>query len=365
MARGWIRKTAAGKYRANWRDPEGRTRSKTFDRAGDAKAHLAEVETNKRHGTYQDPRIARKTLRDFWEEFLENAPGLRPATLDLYGRMTRRYILPRLGSRQLGSLTPLDVKEWVARLSEGAGPATVHAAFRVLRRILSSAVEAEIIARNPARGIKTPRAEREEMRFLGAEELGRVAAAVPQRYRALVLLLGYRGLRIGEATALRVEDLDLLRGKVNVTKAFSEVRGRLILGPTKTGANRSVSLPKFLREEVAAHLAAFPAASDGLVFTGPEGGPLHRSNFRLRVWGPALRAAEIADPRPRVHDLRHTAAALAIAAGGHPKEIQALLGHSSITVTLDRYGHLFPSLDERMNERLEEVFLSSAEGRPT
>ncbi len=169
------------------------------------------------------------------------------------------------------------------------------------------------------------------MRFLSAEELASVVDAAADRERALIMLLGLCGLRIGEAAALTVEDLDLLRGSVRISKAASEVRGEVIMGPTKTGAVRAVPLPAIVREELAAHVAASTPARGGLVFTGPEGGPLRRTNWRRRVWRPALGRAGIAEPLPRPHDLRHTAAALAIAAGAHPKGVQAMLGHSSIT----------------------------------
>jgi integrase len=123
--------------------------------------------------------------------------------------------LPRLGDQHLGTITKLDVEAWVASVTaDGIGAATINTAHRLLRTILSKAEQADMIVKNPARLVKTPRAGSEEMRFLGLDELARIADAVPDRDRALVLLLGLGGFRIGEATALRVEDLDLLRRTV-------------------------------------------------------------------------------------------------------------------------------------------------------
>lgn len=199
------------------------------------------------------------------------------------------------------------------------------------------------------------------MRALTAEEIWTVAGAVPARDRALVILLGLCGLRIGEAAALTVDDFDFLRRSVRITKAASEVAGKILVGPTKTGANRAVALPRIVVEELAAHLAAYPPGPKGLIFGRLGGGYLRRNAWRRRVWVPAVKRAKISDPLPRPHDLRHTAASLAIQAGAHPKAIQAMLGHSSITVTLDRYGHLFPSLSESLADAVDAGFRQARE----
>jgi integrase len=123
-----------------------------------------------------------------------------------------------------------------------------------------------------------------------------------------------------------------------------------------------VMLPKpYVATAIAEHLAAFPSGPDGLVFRARRGGPIRRTDWRHRVWLPALRHAGIAEPWPRVHDLRQTAASLAVLAGAHPKAVAEMLGHSTVTLTLDRYGHLFPSLVELLAERLDATF---REARP-
>ena len=127
----------------------------------------------------------------------------------------------------------------------------------------------------------------------------------------------------------------------------------MYLGPLKTKESRRVvTIPAFLADELAHE---YRARNDSdLVFPAPEGGPLRRTNFRRRFWAPAVEAAGMS-PAPTFHHLRHTAAALAIAQGAHPKAIQARLGHASITTTLNLYGHLFPSLDVELAERLDDV----------
>ena len=143
--------------------------------------------------------------------------------------------------------------------------------------------------------------------------LAAVLAVVLVRYRALILFAGYSGLRFGEVVGWRLERVDFLRSRVTVTDTIVEVARRLHHGPTKTGRGRVVTLPRFVTEELARHLSAYPSHPEGLVFTAPEGGAIRRSAFRFRVFLPAIEEAGL--ERLRIHDLRHAAAALAIRAG--------------------------------------------------
>jgi integrase len=138
-----------------------------------------------------------------------------------------------------------------------------------------------------------------------------------------------------------------------VAEIATEVRGKVVFGPPKTNASkRTLSLPAFLVTEIETHLEQYSTSPD-LVFAGRDGGPLRRNNFRRRVWIPAVEAAGLSPLR--FHDLRHSAAGLMIAQNTHPKLIQSRLGHSSITVTMDTYGHLLPSLDEEVAMGLEDA----------
>jgi integrase len=174
-------------------------------------------------------------------------------------------------------------------------------------------------------------------------------------------------LRWGEAAALRRNRCHLLRSRLEVVESVAEVGGRLYLGETKTYQRRTVVIPSFLRELLAEHLATqVSRAPDSFVFTGATGGLLRNSNFRRRVWRPAVRALGLPSDL-RIHDLRHTCATLLIAQGAHPKAIQAQLGHSSIQVTLDLYGHLFPDDMDRLAGHLDAAheavsLANSAEG---
>ena len=158
----------------------------------------------------------------------------------------------------------------------------------------------------------------------------------------------------GEAPALRTKHVRLLERRIEIAEGASGVNGKLYVGPLKTKESRRVvTIPAFLADELATQLAERADPLD-LVFPAPSGGHLRRTSFGHRFWAPAVRRAGIS-PTPTFHDLRHTSAALAIVEGAHPKAIQARLGHASITTTLNTYGHLFPSLDVELAERLGEA----------
>jgi integrase len=176
-------------------------------------------------------------------------------------------------------------------------------------------------------------------------------------------VLGYTGLRWGEATALRVCDIDLGRRRVDVRRAFSDVGGKIILGTPKSHLARTVPLPRFLVAELAALVEG--KNPDDLVFTTASGTVLRLANWRQGVFLAARKLAGISD-RFRIHDLRHTAAALMVQAGYPPKMLQAILGHASITTTLDLYGHLYPGDMDKYADRLDDAATdaSTAKIRP-
>ena len=165
----------------------------------------------------------------------------------------------------------------------------------------------------------------------------------------------YCGLRLGELAGLRRSRVDLLRRQVHVGEIAVEVKGQLLFGPPKTRAgNRKVPLPRFVADEMAVHLDTYGDADpDAFVFVGPDGGALRANGWRARQWRPAIRAAGLEPLRP--HDLRHTAVSLWVAAGASPKQIAAWAGHTSVSVVLDRYGHLFPGHEEAVLDRLDSL----------
>ena len=171
----------------------------------------------------------------------------------------------------------------------------------------------------------------------------------------------YGGLRIGEVAALRRSRVDLAAGIVDVAETVNELKGRLAIGPPKTKASRrKVSLPAGVVEELAEHLR-YPGRPTDFVFRARGGQVLRVSNFRQKIWRPAVVAVNL--DGLRIHDLRHTAVALWIAAGASPKEVAQRAGHTSVSFVLDRYGHLFPQADTALRARLDELFRAATEHR--
>jgi integrase len=267
----------------------------------------------------------------------------------------------------------------VVQLSgSGKAPSTVKAIYNTTSQVFLQAVHDDVIAKSPCIGITLPRERRQAMDFLTPEQVNDLAEVIDPRYRALIYTAAYAGLRTGELAALRVENVDLgdLGNTIAVNGAASELRGRLVFGPTKTGRVRVVGIHRFLSTMLTDHIERFPSV-DGFVFTARGGGPLRHRNFYRRHFRPAVSAARSkaveedraveAIPRClRFHDRRHTCAAILIDNGRHMEEIKDHLGHSSIRVTSDRYGHLFPSARAALAESLNATFRSMTKnGRNT
>jgi integrase len=356
------------RWRARYRDPSGRERAKSFARKVDAERFLVGIEDAKLRGAYVDPAAGRIGFGEWAERWYATTAHLKPSTRRDYRMLLDHQVLPVFGDWALASIDTLAVREWRAGLlADGLSPKRAGKALQVLSQILASAVEGGRLARNPATGVKPPKVQRKEMHFLDAEQVEWLTAATEVRYRPLVLFAAYTGLRPCELVALRVGRLDLLRCTARVVEAAVEV-SRLEWGPVKTHEARTVRMPRSVAEEVAASLAARPHNREALVFTAPMGGPLSRADFVRNYFKPAVLAANEAmaglpkDQRPaplpeglRFYDLRHTCASLLIAQGASVKAVQAQLGHATASITLDTYGHLFPSEMEALANRLELV----------
>ncbi|MGI8514623.1 MAG: tyrosine-type recombinase/integrase [Acidimicrobiia bacterium] len=343
-------------WQVRYRDPSGKERARSFLRKVDAERFAVTVEADKLRGEWIDPRLSKTTAAEWSDRWLRTKSHLKPKTLAGYESNLRAHVLPAFGSHELRQVDRMAVEEWVADLQgRSLGPSAVRQARQVLNSMMQLAVETDYLVVNPVTGVRTARQPEPEMLFLSAEEVERLAAAIPEPYSTLVYLLAYGGLRWGEAAALRRKRCHLLRSRIEVAESLSEARGRLHFGPTKTYRARMAIIPGFLRDLMAEHLAReVNVDSDALVFTSPLGQPLRNTNFRRQVWYRAVAEAGLPEGL-RIHDLRHTCASLLISQGAHPKAVQVHLGHSSISVTMDRYGHLFPSDMEALAEALNGI----------
>lgn len=327
-------------WRARYRGPDHKERSKSFRRKIDAERWLAQQRTLIASGDWTDPAQARVTFGSYADSWLNARADLKPKTRFQYRFLLDRHVLPTWGSVAIGKVTFEGVSRWAASLhASGVGPSALRQSVFVLSAVLDHAVKARRIRTNPARGVALPKAVRRDYVILSHEQVARLAECAGDD-GLVVTFLAYTGLRWGEMTALRVCDIDLARKRVDVRQAFSDVGGKLELGvPKSERSRRTVPLPAFVADELGGYLVGKNPTD--LVFTTRTGAPLRLPNWKRHVFHPARMASGV-DPRLRLHDLRHTAASLMIQAGYPPKMIQDVLGHASITTTLDLYGHLFP-----------------------
>lgn len=347
------------KYQVLYRDPATKKERSAgvFSRKSDAEGQRRLLEHRLELGEWVDPESKRTPYSEWAQTWLTTRSHVSPKTRESYISLLNSRILPTFGESRLGDIRTVAIERWISGMShEGLSASRIRQAHQVLSSTLGAAVRNQMLSTNPAAGVALPRKIQREMLIATPSEIDAIADAMPERYGTLVYVLGYCGLRIGEAIALRRRRVNLLLGELTVAESATEVHGALVFGETKNRTRRLVAVPHFLGRRLERHLEEFTAASaESLVFTSTGGGPIRLSNYRERFWKPALRQAD-ANPLLRIHDLRHTAASLLIAQGTHPKVIQEHLGHSSIAITMDRYGHLYPSERSRVAAALDEVF---------
>ncbi|GAA3630960.1 tyrosine-type recombinase/integrase [Microlunatus ginsengisoli] len=311
---------------------------------------MASQEVAIARGEWIDPALSRMTVGNWIENWIQLQVQLKPTTRVRYDVAIRRQILPVWESVPLANVTHSEVSSWVLGLSATLAPATVRYAFRVFSLALSAAVKDGRMVRNVAEGVPLPRIVSRPKRFLTHDEVGRLAAAC-EPYGTLIRVLAYAGLRWGELAALRVKRVDLARRRLEVVEAVTEVNGRVVFGTTKTHQRRSVPIPRFLADELATAISG--KGPEDLVFVSPGGEVLRNTNFRPRFFDRAADKAGLPGLTP--HELRHTAASLAVAAGANVKAVQQMLGHASAAMTLDVYAGLFGDDLDGVAERLDEA----------
>jgi integrase len=347
---GSVRRLPSGRWQARYRTTDGHqhTAPETFATKADATRHLAQVETDLSRGQWSDPRLGRTSFAEWAARWEATTVNLRANTRATYRNLLHRYLLPTFGPVPLADLDAMAVRAWQAKLEHaGVGASTRAKSYRLLSRILGTAIESGYLTRNPCtiRGAAAEPAP--EMRFATVAEVAALADAIPPRFGALVLVAAYTGLRWGELAGLRVKRVDLLHGRITVAEQLLEVRGR-----------RTVTLPTVAAEALAEHLSTYAEAGpEGLVFPAERGGPIRRSNFTRRVWIPATRAAGVEGLR--FHDLRHTAATLAVAAGASTRELMVRMGHSSSAAAL-RYQHVMAGRDAAIAAALDELIRAAS-----
>jgi integrase len=346
---GNIQKRENGRWRARYRDPSGRERARHFARKVDAERWLVSMESTKHRGEWIDPAMSRITVGDWSQRWIDGQSQLKPQTRERYRNIVRVQVVPEWEHVRLSAISHADVVAWVAKLvSDGYAASTVRQIHRVFSLMLDLAVRDGRLPRNPTAGVRLPRAAKGEPIFLSHTQVEELARACPG-YELFVRVLAYTGMRWGEATAVRVRRVDLMRRRIEVEHTAVELNGEMTYGTPKTHQRRSVPLPRSLVDELARHIAG--KQPDDLVFTTPRGEVMRNHNFRSRVFVPAAR--KIGMPGLTPHDLRHTAASLAVQAGANVKAVQRMLGHASAAMTLDVYAGLFNDDLDAVADRLD------------
>jgi len=310
-----------------------------------------------------------------WECSLKS-PALKPSTVAAYKTILHAHLIPEFGPMAINRIKAGDIHRFLNGVE--ASPGTKRNILRVLNQVMNLALLDDRIPSNPVAKLRStvkmpPTPKSEDPAFLTVAQVEELANEVGMRpiknqpdkppkayptYRVLILTAAYTGMRAGELAALRVMDVDLVGLRLRIRESASDLNGRIVLVKPKNGKVRGVSLPGFLADEL--RPLAEGRKADAFVF-GTDEAFRHR-NFYERHYRKAVeRLVERRDwpehlARLRFHDLRHTAAAILIANGGHPKVVQERLGHSSITLTMDRYGKLYEGHDVDVAERLDKVF---------
>ena len=331
-------------WMVRYRDEDGRQRKKKgFKTKRDATLALADLQVKLARGEWIDPVASKVTVGALAVPWLEGTTHLKATTRNNLESTLNVHVLPHWKDREVGTIRPSMVRSWVsAKVADGVGVTVLERALGILRQILAQAVEDRRLPSNPCDNVRVPRREHSPRGYLTHQQVEALAVECG-RDATIVRFLAYTGLRWGEMAALQVSDLDMLRRRVQVTRAVAEVKGEVVVSTPKTREKRSVPFPAFLADELAERMVG--RSREDLVFS-PDGHTYTRvSNWRPRVFNKAVKRCQEVDPgfpRVSVHDLRHTAASLAISAGANVKAVQTMLGHASAAMTLDTYADLFP-----------------------
>lgn len=350
---GRVRKLPSGRYQARYVGPDGllRPAPETFRTKRDADAWLADKQTEMRRGDWHDPDAGKVPFGEYAAAWVEERQ-LTATTRQLYRSLLRHHLEPVFGAVGVAEISPPFVRRWRAdKLAAGTGPTTVAKAYALLRAILGTAVADQMIRRNPctikgASTVHTP-----ERPTATVQEVYDLADAIQPRYRALVLMAGFLGLRWGELIGLHRRDVDLDAGAVRVRRAVAELNNgaREVKAPKSAAGKRTVSIPAAIVPDIRDHLERYAEpGADGRVFVGAKGATPRRNHFN-RLWRKACEEAGIKGLH--FHDLRHTGNTLAASTGASTRELMARMGHSTARAALI-YQHASAERDRLIAEAL-------------
>lgn len=354
-----IQKRPDGVWRARYRDDTGKEHARHFRRRVDAQGWLDEESAKLVTGTWIDPKLARTTVGEWCNQWLMGY-GTRRASTVRQAQVHVKVIKATFGDRKLVAVKPSEVKAWTVVLGETYAPSTVYAIYRRFAQVMGDAVHDGLIPRSPCSRKTSPGQAKPRPYVATTAQVWAIHDAFPEWLRPAVLLGAFAGLRVAEAAALRVSDVDFMRGVVTPAVQYPAE-------PLKTDMSKTpIPIPHDLALGLAASVRTW--RGDTLVTDqfGKQVGPwaIERAMREVRAMPSALlRASGLAElPEGfRFHDLRHYYASLLIAAGLDVKVVQTRLRHASAMTTLNTYGHMFPDKDESARAAIAAAFASRAD----
>lgn len=351
------------RYVVNYRDLDNRQRRKSFRRKADAEAFRSTVEADKLRGTYIDIDAGRVTFAEYAVEWLAGRT-FDVSTYEATELRLRLHALPILGHLQLRQIKPSTIQRLIASMD--LSDTYKRVILSNVSAIFGAAVDDDLIAKNPCKAgsVSRPKLVRRKVVPWPAEHVSGMHDALPERYQLAVTLGSGLGLRQGEIFGLSPDDIDFLRGTVEIRRQVKILAGnRLVFSLPKGRKTRTIPLPSTVSAELSAHLARFRAvpvelpwrALDSgesvrvpLVLTTRERRPLNRNYFNSCLWRRAQREVGVEQTRENgMHALRHWYASVLLDAGESIRAVSEYLGHSDPGFTLRTYTHLMPSSDER------------------
>ena len=353
-------KSGGRRYDVRLRDPSGRTYTRTFRTRREAEAFASDEQAGRRRGAWLDPRRAEATLREVAAEWLDSNPAKRPSSRARDDSALRTHILPALGDRPIGSLTPSDLQRCINDWSERLGPRSVRRVYQTLAAVLNAAVLNDRIARSPCRGIRLPAVQPIDRPVITSNQLADLAKTLGPEFEAMAYLGAVLGLRWGECAGLRVDRIDFDRSTITVAEQVTRgAGGRSVTGPPKSEAGRrTLAVPAALVSLLTQHLERRGLGlenRDAFVFGTPDGEHLDYSNWLHRIWYPAR--AEAGLDWLQFHDLRRANATGLVLEGVDLKTAQTRLGHTDPRLTLGIYAQATTEADRQAADRLGDRFL--------
>lgn len=346
-------------YKVRYRVGSKQFTKSGFETKSQAKAWEAAQLKKVKDGSWTDPKGGSATVLSVYEQWIEGI-NVSDRTRSDYRELWQSVVGPQWAFTQLRHVTPSAITAWTRTVTSHYSASRVRKAFTVFNQILDWAVSDGLISHNPAfrakemsgkKGLLPSVPRDRENTYLNHEQV-RALADASGDYSLMILVMAYTGVRFGEVTELRVKDVNLVTRRLHVRRAVSDVRGRLVVGPPKSGEPREIPIPEFLVERLSEVIEAASRPTD-LLFTTASGTQVRYSRWRSGFFNPAVKVTGLTGVTP--HSLRHTYAALAVQAGANVKVLQKAMGHSDIRLTLDTYGGLFGDDLDALAQRMDEA----------